>query len=249
MLDLVLLVAAAVLAFFLGSFLPLALFSVYILVRVWILRPQDVRRRLDLYRAIRPRQAGLAVLILAGVGLSGWGLFEAPEPLASYLWWSWLDVVAQEPGQGANIALLPFEEWWLAIVYLPLLLVLLPFLVELEERLFRAGTRTWLEAAWRSLIFGSVHILVGVPIGIAVVSLGLAGMAFSAEYLRAAGRVPVAAVPLGPWEEHPAVVARHEETQRREAGVRAAAILHLAYNLLVLTLLVLVLAIPPDLVP
>lgn len=245
MLDLVLLVAAALLAFLAGTFLPLALFSVYILVRIWLLRPQDVRRRLALYRAIRPRHAALALLILGGVVLSAWSLLEAPEWLLPYLWWSWLDVVAQEPGQGANIALLPLGEWWLAVPYIPLLLVLLPFLVELEERIFRAGTRSWPEAVWRSLVFGSVHILVGVPVGVAVICLGLAGMAFSAEYFRAARRVPQAALAFPSWPE-PATL---QEARRREAGVQAAAVLHLAYNLLVLSLLVVFLALPPDLLP
>jgi len=56
-------------------------------------------------------------------------------------------------------------------------------LAETEELIFRRGTRTWKHGVVRSVIFGLAHMLVGVPLAIAL-ALGLGGLWFTHQYFR-----------------------------------------------------------------
>jgi hypothetical protein len=71
-------------------------------------------------------------------------------------------------------------------VFVTLLLIGLPLLVEGEEWVFRRGAQFRGRAAnaRRSVLFGLVHALIGIPIGVAM-ALSVGGFYFNWAYLRA----------------------------------------------------------------
>jgi hypothetical protein len=207
----------------------------YSLGRLVLTRPRLVREYLAYYRRIRLRHAGLAVLTIVAVLASAVALAYVPAPLDSWIWWSWLLAAGQA---GGNIVALPLSQWWLAVIFVPLLVLALPLLAYVEERIFRAGTRSWFEAFWRSLIFGSVHIIVGVPLGLALVGLGIAGLSFSAEYFRGRSRARQALATAEPGNPFAEIDPDRRERLAVEAGIRDSTTLHLAYNVLAFALLI-----------
>lgn len=80
-----------------------------------------------------------------------------------------------------NLNFAPTEIRFVGPIYLALLMFDLPVIAFTEEMIFRQGTASWPEAIVRSLLFGFVHMLVGVPL-FAVASLSVAGLWFSYFY-------------------------------------------------------------------
>ena len=113
----------------------------------------------------------------------------------------------------------PFEVV-VPVVFLVLLVPALPLLVEREEVLFRLGAESWTPAKriGKTLLFGLIHALVGIPIGFAL-ALSIGGAHFLLGYLRA-----------------------HRATGSRHAALLESTRLHLAYNLSIVALVVVVLA-------
>jgi len=76
-------------------------------------------------------------------------------------------------------------EWVVPLVFLVLLVPALPLLVEREERMFRAGSehRTFWQRVGRGVVFGLVHALIGIPVGVAL-ALSIGGWYFTVMYLR-----------------------------------------------------------------
>lgn len=77
-------------------------------------------------------------------------------------------------------------ETIIPVVFMTLLVIGLPLLVEGEEWVFRRGAqyRTRAANARRSVLFGLVHALIGIPIGVAM-ALSVGGFYFTWAYLRA----------------------------------------------------------------
>jgi hypothetical protein len=208
-----------------GSRWPLALLMAALLGQ-GVLR---LNWRLEILRpflAIRPRH------LLIGLAAIGWPfgvyLLTADLPLLS---WSLLSLVGQE--EGGNVAGAGLQVGlWFALPYIALLLACLPSLALIEEYWFRRGTRGWRDGLWRSLLFGLAHMLVGVPLGVALFGLSAVGLLFTAIYLRAA-RAPAPADAAPPafatWRFAAAMPA-----ERR--GMDASALQHLAYNTVALLL-------------
>jgi hypothetical protein len=113
----------------------------------------------------------------------------------------------------------PFEVI-VPIVFVLLLLPALPLLVEREEQLFRLGAEGWStpKRIGKALLFGLVHALVGIPIGVAL-ALSIGGAAFTLSYLR-----------------------EHRRTGLRGAALLESTRLHLAYDLTIVGLVAVVLA-------
>jgi hypothetical protein len=111
-------------------------------------------------------------------------------------------------------------EWVVPAVFMVMLLPALPLFAEWEERRFRLGAEEWSTARRivRSLQFGLLHAVIGIPIGVAV-ALSVGGWYFTAMYLRQ-------------WRR----------SRDREAAVLESTRAHLAYNLSVLVLVVVALA-------
>ena len=76
-------------------------------------------------------------------------------------------------------------ETVIPVVFMTLLVIGLPLLVEGEEWVFRRGAqhRSRAANARRSVLFGLVHALIGIPIGVAM-ALSVGGAYFTWAYLR-----------------------------------------------------------------
>jgi hypothetical protein len=223
LLTVALVAAASLLSSAVGSRWPLAVLMAALLGQ-GVLRMDWRRDIVRPYTRIRPRHLGIGLLALT-------------IPLAVYrltmdmpvLNWSLLSVVGQETG---NVATAGLEVGIVfALPYALLLLAALPMLALVEEYWFRRGTRGWVDGLGRSLLFGLVHTLVGVPLGVAVLGLGTVGLLFTAIYLRAArATAPLDAPPAFAVDRFAAAT----PTQRR--GLDASALQHLAYNTIALTI-------------
>jgi hypothetical protein len=76
-------------------------------------------------------------------------------------------------------------EWIIPIVFLGLLLPAIPLFALAEERAFRQGAERWsaFRRAWKCVLFGLAHALIGIPIGVAL-ALSCGGAYFMVVYLR-----------------------------------------------------------------
>lgn len=100
--------------------------------------------------------------------------------LSPILRFSWLSLLAKGE-EGTNLMVAPAQIPWFGFIFIGLLALNLPRLARREEEVFRRGTRDWKDAAFRSLKFGLIHMVVGVPLG-AALALWFSGMFFSWRY-------------------------------------------------------------------
>ena len=77
-------------------------------------------------------------------------------------------------------------EWLVPAVFMMLLLPALPLFAHAEERMFRMGAEQWSRGrrVLKTVQFGMVHALIGIPIG-AALALSVGGANFMWTYLRA----------------------------------------------------------------
>jgi hypothetical protein len=152
-----------------------------LLLRGWRMRHG---RQLRIYREIGLGVVGEALLAALVVTTVGVLVLSLDSPILS---WGWFSVVARaagdESGGATNIVVVPLEIPLLALPFLALLIWTLPDLAAVEERIFRLGTRDWLDGLRRSLSFAVAHLIMGIPIG-AVVPLTLAGLWLTWHYFR-----------------------------------------------------------------
>jgi hypothetical protein len=173
----------------------------------------------EIVRGIRPRHALLAPLVLTLVITAASLLVLVPG--LDFGWWTTLLKGEGNPviGMTGNSSGSPLE-WIVPAVFLVMLLPALPLFAEREERMFRLGAERWSTARriGRGIQFGLVHAIIGIPIGVAL-ALSIGGWYFTAMYLRG-------------WRRSHDV----------EAAVLESTRAHLTYNLEVLLLIVVVLA-------
>jgi hypothetical protein len=176
-------------------------------------RSEVLRRRwLFIVRGLRLRHFLLAPVVLVGVVLVMVLLLQIPG-----MDWGWWTAI----GGNGNVIIGSSSRapgFWgrvLPLVFLVVLLPLLPLLAEREERLFRLGAESWSTGrrVRRSVEFGLVHLVMGIPIGVAL-ALSVGGLYFTWAYLRG----------------------YREGGGDPEAGVAESTRAHLAYNLVVLGL-------------
>ncbi len=156
----------------------------------------------------------------------------APE----FLRWGWGNLVF---GNTANLALQPidtayqasqklnemqgnsFDYGWIFLLPVWLLLVLvLPFWAEIEEKIFRKGVHSWKKIAINSLNFGVIHLTMGIPICWAL-TLSLPGFLFACRYK---------------YVYHRYLKKFHDDEKAQEAGVEASTADHAIYNAILITL-------------
>jgi hypothetical protein len=120
--------------------------------------------------------AAIGILILAAVGST-----YAP-PWLSY---SWLMLLApkNQPVQATNQMLAGAQIPLFGVVFVIILMLNLPRLAALEEDEFREGTKDWKDAIPRSLKFGLMHMIVGVPLWCGL-ALAIPGMWFTSQYFK-----------------------------------------------------------------
>jgi len=137
------------------------------------------------YAQIGKRQLLLSLCSVLGVFALGIGLSLIPFP--KFLLWGWTQYLSTgEDGDGTNLILIPLGGTVAVFVCFGLvLLAFLPLAAFLEEKIFRYNTKSWRNAMLRSLIFGLIHMLAGVPFLYCLSLLSLLGMWFSREYLYA----------------------------------------------------------------
>jgi hypothetical protein len=223
---------AGVLAQATGSRWPMALLMVGLLGQS-VLRLDWRREILGPYRHIRPRHVLVALAALTVPVTVFW--LSAEVPLLN---WSLFNLVGLD--EGGNVAGAGLQVGaWFALPYALLLLACLPVLALIEEYWFRRGTRGWRDGLWRSVLFGLVHMVVGVPLGVAVFGLTPIGLLFTAVYLRAQ-RTPVP--DDAPWAFG---TRRFMISDAERRGIDASALQHLAYNAVALSLALLAIMLEP----
>lgn len=171
-------------------------------------------RVLLIVRGIRWRHVWPVPLVLAAVGGAATGLITA-VPALGIGWWTLLGGQGNPAFGSASVTSGTVWSWLLPLVFVAFLVPALPLFAQREEEIFRLGAelRTPRQRWWRSLLFGLVHCVVGIPVGVAL-ALTIGGVYFTHRYLRA----------------------------YRATGDRAAALLestraHAAYNGLIVALL------------
>lgn len=76
-------------------------------------------------------------------------------------------------------------EWLIPLVFIGLLIPALPLFAHAEEHMFRTGAEHWSPSRrlWKTIQFGAVHALIGIPVG-AALALSIGGAYFMRAYLR-----------------------------------------------------------------
>ena len=136
-----------------------------------------VRSRIG-WRHMWPVPIVLALVLVAATALMA-------LPGLDWGWWSALGGVGNPVfGSTDTTAGTPLE-WVVPLVFLGLLVPALPLFANAEERMFRQGAEEW--TTWhrirRTVQFGLVHALIGIPIG-AAMALSIGGAYFMLVYLR-----------------------------------------------------------------
>ena len=146
-------------------------------------RPDLRRRVLTIVRGIRLRHVLPVPVVLAAVLAAATLLLEVPG--LDWGWWSAIGGYGNPVTGGSERTVGTVFEWAIPLVFALLLLPGLPLFAEAEERIFWLGAERWSmpERAVRGVVFGLVHALVGLPIGVAL-ALSVGGWWFTAVYLR-----------------------------------------------------------------
>ena len=176
-------------------------------------------RVVTIARGLRWRHVWPAPLLLVAVGAVASALLALVPPLAIG-WWSLLGGEGNPAFGSSSVTRGTAWERWLPLVFVVLLIPALPLFAQREEEIFRLGAerRTRRQRAMRSLAFGLVHALVGIPVGVAL-ALSVGGAYFTHRYLRA-------------WHA----------THDREAAVMESTRVHVAYNAFIVVIVLTVIA-------
>jgi len=170
---------------------PLDLLTVAVLAFVGFRLADAARQTLSsrsevwpLVAGLRPRHFLRAIPVLAGVLVVATPLLQIPG--LDFGWWTALGGQGNPVvGVGRPEATPGVLETLVPVVFVTLLILGLPLLVEGEEWVFRRGAqhRNRAANARRSVLFGLVHAVVGIPIGVAL-ALSIGGFYFTWAYLR-----------------------------------------------------------------
>ncbi len=176
-----LLFLAVELALFLKSTVPITVYVVGTVgLTAWRTRRSSPLRW---YGTIRPLYVAQNVGVLAIVVTGAAGLLALDNPILNWSWWTWLASQVGDSTGGGNIIAAPLAYPWLAVPFVLLLAYTLPNLAHGEELTFRKGTKGWRDGVPRSILFGMVHCLVGVPLAVAL-PLSIGGLWFTRQYLQ-----------------------------------------------------------------
>ncbi|MAG35188.1 MAG: hypothetical protein CL878_02925 [Dehalococcoidia bacterium] len=194
--GILILTTAAAASLALRSTVPLVAYVMAVLALLaWRSRRGE---HLALYRHITPSILARNLLVLLVIGTAVFTLLALENPILSFSWYASLVQhtalgpqgglinlsESNPPGTGVvigSLLLSPLDYAWLIAPFILLLFFLLPRLAAVEERIFRLGTRNWLDGAFRSVVFGLVHLTMGIPLG-AALALSLGGLWFTRQY-------------------------------------------------------------------
>jgi hypothetical protein len=135
-------------------------------------------------RRIRWRHVWPVPIVLAVVLAVAYGLMQIPG--LDWGWWSALGGEGNPVFGSSESTAGTAWEWLIPLAFIALLVPALPLFAHAEERLFRTGAESWPwhRRAIKTLQFGLVHALIGIPIG-AAFALCVGGAWFLWTYLRA----------------------------------------------------------------
>ena len=145
--------------------------------------PTARSRSWAIVRGIRFRHLAPVPFVLTAVIVVAGLLVQLP--VLSFGWWTAIGGQGNPTfGVTDTTAGTPFEII-VPLVFVLLLLPGLPQLVAREEEIFRlgAGDWSWPKRVWKAVLFGLVHAIVGIPIGVAI-ALSIGGLWFTVAYLR-----------------------------------------------------------------
>jgi hypothetical protein len=141
----------------------------------------------EVLRRIRWRHVWPVPLVLTAVIVVATLLMSVPG--LDWGWWTALGGSGNPVFGSTDATTGTLWEWVVPLVFMCLLLPALPLFAHAEERIFRRGAEHWSrrKRVSKTLQFGVVHAVVGIPIG-AALALSVGGGYFLAVYLRAYGR-------------------------------------------------------------
>ena len=137
---------------------------------------------LEIVRGIRLRHLLPIPFVLATVIAAAYALTALP--ILSFGWWTAVGGSGNPVfGSTDRTAGTPLA-WVIPLVFMILLLPALPLFARREEEIFRVGAEhwSWVKRAGKVLLFGLVHALIGIPLGVAL-ALSFGGAYFMAHYL------------------------------------------------------------------
>lgn len=129
---------------------------------------------------------GLYIYILPVIALIIWvfmGLYNLNPVIFGASWIRSVGHLLGKDLNSTNINVVGTNIPVFGIILCLLLMVQLPSWAHAEERLFREGTQNWFDGSIRSVGFGLVHMIVGVPFG-AALALTFAGLLFTYMYFK-----------------------------------------------------------------
>ena len=144
-----------------------------------------LRENLAIIRQYRLRHILTSLFVLAAVGGVTFGLIKAsPVFDLNPILWVISKLFHAGNGHGQSNVLFSGLNWkWYAVIFLPVLILALPRLAQVEEVNYRTGTRNWFDGTLKSLRFGLVHMIMLIPFG-ASLALTLGGLWFTHQYFR-----------------------------------------------------------------
>ncbi len=119
-----------------------------------------------------------AIFILSSVMI----LAENSSQFPHWIRFSWTQLLDSSK-EGTNLNLSGASVPVFGLFFVVLLILNLPRLAHIEEDVFREGTKDWLDAIPRSLKFGLMHMIVGVPLWVGLF-LAIPGMWFTFHYFK-----------------------------------------------------------------
>lgn len=147
------------------------------------------------------------------------GVFASIE-LPKFMTWSWISMLGDGNAPSGNIIAAPFKSGSVLVIagFWLLLSLALPYLAKGEEETFRSLVFDTKKRIITSIKFGLVHMIVGVPLYVALV-LAVIGYIFSIFYVRAFNKA-----------------AMSDPYSADKVAVLASTSVHAKYNFLLITI-------------
>ena len=139
----------------------------------WTRRQQWIAAYRDISWKLMPINL---MIFVATITLSVWLYQLSPEVFGL----SWLNIFGAQSG---NVYIMAADVPYYGVLFCLLLFMVMPAVAEAEEHIFRKGTKTWKQGIKRSIIFGLVHMIVGIPLA-AGIGLIIPGLFFTEMYFR-----------------------------------------------------------------
>lgn len=138
---------------------------------------------LAIVRGIRARHVIPVPFVAAAVVTAATLLTQLP--VLSFGWWSAVGGDGNPVFGSTQRTSGTVLEWLVPLVFIVLLLPALPLFARREEEIFRLGAETWStpKRIARAFLFGVVHAVIGIPLGVAL-ALSIGGAWFTLAYLR-----------------------------------------------------------------